>query len=74
MLQKMQTVEELEQEITLRDTFELFDVEQRGGLDLELFSLLMHQVRGVVPAGPRAAAHAGLVRSHPSLPSRRLLR
>ncbi len=45
-LANAQTVEELEQEVMLRDTFELFDVEQRGGLDLELFTLLMQQVGG----------------------------
>ena len=45
-LANAQTVEELEQEVMLRDTFELFDVEQRGGLDLELFTLLMQQVDG----------------------------
>ncbi len=37
-------MEELEQEIMLRDTFDLFDVEQRGGIDVEVFALLMREV------------------------------
>ena len=44
VLNRVSTLEEIEQEIMLRDTFELFDVEQRGGLDVELFALLLNEV------------------------------
>lgn len=38
---------EVEEEIMLRDTFELFDVDQRGGLDADLLGLLMNHVSAV---------------------------
>ena len=43
---RARTMAEIEEEIMLRDTFELFDVEQRGGLDAELLGLLMNHVSG----------------------------
>ncbi len=48
ILAKFTTVQEIEEEIALRDTFELFDVERRGGLDEELFGLLLQQVRATL--------------------------
>lgn len=44
VFKKAQSVQEIEQEIMLRDTFELFDVEERGGLDEHLMSLLLKQL------------------------------